>query len=262
MSLCYKGPESDPVTGIIIIIIQKKPIISQRISFDCRIYRGIGIKPGVQDFFYINLWLGHFHCWFTMRCVLTINFSRARFIFFPLPTFKQWGTEVCACCLADSEGCVCGSSHLLNITLTMHRFLISSSDLLDKLITLYPSARHRQIQTVRWPIFQMEDGIRSVALLCAAFLWLSTATGNQARTWLTMQPVAVGVKCDGQVAARLYSCCQFCCRPFTSLIVEISCLITAKTKFIFATSHPEEKHVFSFVLSCDLSDLYCLVTII
>lgn len=44
--------------------------------------------------------------------------------------------------------------------------------------------------------------------LCAAFLWLSTATGNQACTWLTMQPVAVSAKCDRQVALRVYSCCQ------------------------------------------------------
>lgn len=50
-------------------------------------------------------------------------------------------------CLADSDGCVCGSTHLLNITLTMHRLLISSSDLLDKLITLYPSAAHHKAIT-------------------------------------------------------------------------------------------------------------------
>ncbi|TMS21716.1 RAS guanyl-releasing protein 1 [Larimichthys crocea] len=46
--------------------------------------------------------------------------------------------QACLQCF-DSDGCVCGSSHLLNISLTMHRLLISSSDLLDKLITLYPS---------------------------------------------------------------------------------------------------------------------------
>ncbi|XP_036927107.1 RAS guanyl-releasing protein 1-like isoform X1 [Acanthopagrus latus] len=40
----------------------------------------------------------------------------------------------------DSAGCVCGSSHLLNISLTMHRLLISSSDLLDKLIALFKVA--------------------------------------------------------------------------------------------------------------------------
>ncbi|CAL8295264.1 unnamed protein product [Arctogadus glacialis] len=41
------------------------------------------------------------------------------------------------CHFQDSDG-VCGSSHLLNITLTMHRLLMSSSDLMDKLTTLYP----------------------------------------------------------------------------------------------------------------------------
>uniref|UniRef100_A0A3Q2Y4F5 RAS guanyl releasing protein 1 n=1 Tax=Hippocampus comes TaxID=109280 RepID=A0A3Q2Y4F5_HIPCM len=39
-----------------------------------------------------------------------------------------------------SDGNVCERSHLLNITLTMHRLLISSSDLLDKITNLYPSA--------------------------------------------------------------------------------------------------------------------------
>uniref|UniRef100_A0A7N6A4P8 RAS guanyl-releasing protein 1 n=1 Tax=Anabas testudineus TaxID=64144 RepID=A0A7N6A4P8_ANATE len=50
-------------------------------------------------------------------------------------------------CNQDADGCVCGSSHLLNITLTMHRLLISSSDLLDKLITLYPSTAHHKQPT-------------------------------------------------------------------------------------------------------------------
>ncbi|KAM9777241.1 RAS guanyl-releasing protein 1-like [Neosynchiropus ocellatus] len=40
----------------------------------------------------------------------------------------------------DQDGCVCGSNHLLNITLTMHRLLISSGDLLDKLGSLFKSA--------------------------------------------------------------------------------------------------------------------------
>ncbi|KAM9466567.1 RAS guanyl-releasing protein 1-like [Clarias gariepinus] len=38
----------------------------------------------------------------------------------------------------DDDGNVCQSNHLLNITLTMHRLLLSSKDLLDKLIILYP----------------------------------------------------------------------------------------------------------------------------
>uniref|UniRef100_A0A8C8JN04 RAS guanyl-releasing protein 1 n=1 Tax=Oncorhynchus tshawytscha TaxID=74940 RepID=A0A8C8JN04_ONCTS len=40
--------------------------------------------------------------------------------------------------VSDVEGSVCGSSHLMNITLTMHRLLMSSSDLLEKLTSLYP----------------------------------------------------------------------------------------------------------------------------
>ncbi|XP_072220940.1 RAS guanyl-releasing protein 1-like isoform X2 [Leuresthes tenuis] len=40
----------------------------------------------------------------------------------------------------DADGCVQGSSHLLNITLTMHRVLMSSSDLLDKLRSLFKTA--------------------------------------------------------------------------------------------------------------------------
>ena len=54
-------------------------------------------------------------------------------------------------CLADSAGCVCESSHLLNISLTMHRLLISSSDLLDRLIALYPSAVRREAITATTP---------------------------------------------------------------------------------------------------------------
>ncbi len=107
-----------------------------------------------------------------------------------------------------------GSSHLLNISLTMHRLLISSSDLLERLIALYPSKAMTAITTQprdsnrALADFEHRHGMRSMALLCAAFLWLSTATGNQACTWLTMQPVAVSAKCDRQVAVRVYSCCQ------------------------------------------------------
>uniref|UniRef100_A0A7N6BDU8 RAS guanyl-releasing protein 1 n=1 Tax=Anabas testudineus TaxID=64144 RepID=A0A7N6BDU8_ANATE len=42
----------------------------------------------------------------------------------------SWEELIEACLRSfDADGCVCGSSHLLNITLTMHRLLISSSDL-------------------------------------------------------------------------------------------------------------------------------------
>nr|XP_046268863.1 RAS guanyl-releasing protein 1-like isoform X5 [Scatophagus argus] len=53
----------------------------------------------------------------------------------------SWEELIQACLQSfDSNGCVCGSSHLLNISLTMHRLLISSSELLDKLITLFKVA--------------------------------------------------------------------------------------------------------------------------
>ncbi|XP_014066397.1 RAS guanyl-releasing protein 1 isoform X1 [Salmo salar] len=53
----------------------------------------------------------------------------------------SWEELIQACIQSfDTEGCVCGSSHLMNITLTMHRLLISSSDLLEKLISLFKSA--------------------------------------------------------------------------------------------------------------------------
>ncbi|XP_030212482.1 RAS guanyl-releasing protein 1 [Gadus morhua] len=52
----------------------------------------------------------------------------------------SWEELLQACLLTfDSDG-VCGSSHLLNITLTMHRLLMSSSDLMDKLTTLFKTA--------------------------------------------------------------------------------------------------------------------------
>ncbi|KAF7670217.1 hypothetical protein LDENG_00043590 [Lucifuga dentata] len=57
----------------------------------------------------------------------------------------SWEALIQACVQSfDLNGCLCGSSHVLNITLTMHRLLISSCDLLEKLTTLYPSAlRHK-----------------------------------------------------------------------------------------------------------------------
>ncbi|XP_051881582.1 RAS guanyl-releasing protein 1-like isoform X4 [Pristis pectinata] len=40
----------------------------------------------------------------------------------------------------DAEGNLCRSSHLLQVTLSMHRFNVSSTELLQKLITLYQNA--------------------------------------------------------------------------------------------------------------------------
>ncbi|KAM9708720.1 RAS guanyl-releasing protein 1-like [Menidia menidia] len=50
--------------------------------------------------------------------------------------------ELMEACLQtfDGDGCVQGSSHLLNITLTMHHVLMPSSDLLDKLRSLFKTA--------------------------------------------------------------------------------------------------------------------------
>ncbi|KAM9788117.1 RAS guanyl-releasing protein 1-like [Syngnathus typhle] len=53
----------------------------------------------------------------------------------------SWEELIQACLQAfDSDGYTSERSHLLNITLTMHRLLISSSDLLEKLTDLFKSA--------------------------------------------------------------------------------------------------------------------------
>ncbi|KAM4541529.1 RAS guanyl-releasing protein 1-like [Fundulus diaphanus] len=53
----------------------------------------------------------------------------------------SWEELIQACLDSfDADGCVRKSSHLVNITLTMHRLLMSSSDLLDKLINLFKTA--------------------------------------------------------------------------------------------------------------------------
>ncbi|XP_044231714.1 RAS guanyl-releasing protein 1-like [Thunnus albacares] len=66
----------------------------------------------------------------------------------PLTKGASWEELVQACVqVFDSDGYVCGSSHLLNITLTMHRLLISSGDLLDKLITLFKTAMDNEQPT-------------------------------------------------------------------------------------------------------------------
>ncbi|KAL4656439.1 RAS guanyl-releasing protein 1 [Arapaima gigas] len=51
----------------------------------------------------------------------------------------SWEELLQACIQSfDAEGSLCRSSHLLHITLTMHCHLMSSRDLLQKLMTLYP----------------------------------------------------------------------------------------------------------------------------
>ncbi|KAJ0008916.1 hypothetical protein NQD34_016331 [Periophthalmus magnuspinnatus] len=60
----------------------------------------------------------------------------------------SWDEIIQACLQSfDSNGCLTGSSHLLNITLTMHRLLMSPDDLLDKLISLYP-LKHPKLQNI------------------------------------------------------------------------------------------------------------------
>uniref|UniRef100_A0A3P8UDL1 RAS guanyl releasing protein 1 n=1 Tax=Cynoglossus semilaevis TaxID=244447 RepID=A0A3P8UDL1_CYNSE len=71
--------------------------------------------------------------------------------------------QACLQCF-DSDGGVCGSSHLLNITLTMHRLLISSSDLLEKLVSLYPSAVHRE--GVTFITSPLTSALRNSVSLC------------------------------------------------------------------------------------------------
>ncbi|XP_028847059.1 RAS guanyl-releasing protein 1-like isoform X2 [Denticeps clupeoides] len=53
----------------------------------------------------------------------------------------SWEELIQACIQSfDVEGSVCCSTHLLNITLTMHRLLMSSSELLERLLTLFKSS--------------------------------------------------------------------------------------------------------------------------
>ncbi|KAG9336491.1 hypothetical protein JZ751_002838 [Albula glossodonta] len=60
----------------------------------------------------------------------------------------SWEELLQACVQSfDAEGSLCRSNHLLQITLTMHRLLMSSSDLLEKLITLFKSAVENESPT-------------------------------------------------------------------------------------------------------------------
>ncbi|KAL2098600.1 hypothetical protein ACEWY4_005080 [Coilia grayii] len=85
-----------------------------------------------------------------------------------------WEELIQACVQAfDADGSVCGSSHLLNITLTMHRLLISSQELLDRLMALFKSAvendRRAECQKICylirywmrefWPMFRLHGSL-------------------------------------------------------------------------------------------------------
>uniref|UniRef100_A0A672GC10 RAS guanyl-releasing protein 1 n=1 Tax=Salarias fasciatus TaxID=181472 RepID=A0A672GC10_SALFA len=81
-----------------------------------------------------------------------------------------WEELIQACLQSfDADGCVRGSSHLLNITLTMHRLLLSSSDLLDKLgltlllklrsLTLLPRLTSRHWIQEFWVMFRLHHSL-------------------------------------------------------------------------------------------------------
>ncbi|XP_048829932.1 RAS guanyl-releasing protein 1-like isoform X1 [Brienomyrus brachyistius] len=60
----------------------------------------------------------------------------------------SWEELLQACIQSfDAEGSLCRSSHLLHITLTMHRLLMSSSELLEKLILLFKNALENKSPT-------------------------------------------------------------------------------------------------------------------
>nr|XP_005993023.1 PREDICTED: RAS guanyl-releasing protein 1 [Latimeria chalumnae] len=73
----------------------------------------------------------------------------------------------------DADGNLCRSNHLLQVVLTMHRFIISSSDLLQKLIKLYQNALEknsigvcqricylvRYWTTEYWVMFKMDSSL-------------------------------------------------------------------------------------------------------
>ncbi|KAM8917767.1 RAS guanyl-releasing protein 1-like [Spinachia spinachia] len=66
----------------------------------------------------------------------------------PLTRGGSWEDLIHACLQCfDSDGVVCGSGHLLNITLTMHRIHISSCELLDKLTTRFQKALDKEQKT-------------------------------------------------------------------------------------------------------------------
>ncbi|XP_024915469.1 RAS guanyl-releasing protein 1 [Cynoglossus semilaevis] len=109
--------------------------------------------------------------------------------------------QACLQCF-DSDGGVCGSSHLLNITLTMHRLLISSSDLLEKLVSLYPSAVHREGVTF---ITAPPDGS------CSALSTFRTAGSTQWESVFCFLLVVIGNE-----PAGLFSSLQ--CRQKTIII--------------------------------------------
>lgn len=110
--------------------------------------------------------------------------------------------------VADTDGRVRKNGHLLNITLTMHRLLMSSGDLLDKLISLYPSAVHYEvlsqhslmIQTM--PISSHTQNKGSDRCPCCFRL---VVNGNGQSSWLAVHLSAVSVKCDRRMAVCVYS---------------------------------------------------------
>uniref|UniRef100_A0A8B9P4Q9 RAS guanyl-releasing protein 1 n=1 Tax=Apteryx owenii TaxID=8824 RepID=A0A8B9P4Q9_APTOW len=57
----------------------------------------------------------------------------------------------------DSEGNACQNNQLLKIILTMHQFIISSADMLQKLIDLYPLIVNPYWITEFWVMFKMDS---------------------------------------------------------------------------------------------------------
>lgn len=52
-----------------------------------------------------------------------------------------WGLAQMLLSVSDADGNLCRSNQLLQVVLTMHRVIISSAELLQKVITLYPFSR-------------------------------------------------------------------------------------------------------------------------
>lgn len=125
----------------------------------------------------------------------------------------------------------------------MHRSLISSGDFLDKLITLYPSAQHSQIET-EWFFFLSKARLHHISS-SAAFCFFVVVNSNRQSKWYWPYDAACScAKYDRQVAVRVYACCQYiaiCTRIHPSLWVLY--LLTTITKLMLATSILEE-HVF------------------
>ncbi|XP_055361691.1 RAS guanyl-releasing protein 1-like [Betta splendens] len=154
----------------------------------------------------------------------------------PLTKGASWEELIQTCLQAfDPDGRVCGSGHLLNLTLAMHRLLIAPSELLDRLAALYPSAG-----SATWP-----DGSHSGAAERAP------SAGCQQQQAIRAHSANSGIRSErgrsrvAVVTRQEVHVCDHDQPAFASLNVR-------STPFVFAHFTPlGKKHLFLLVASCD-----------